>query len=1733
MRRIAHRTLGFLKHAVSDEAAWEFKPGERVLADGFFGTVQAVQDGPYGGYESYEVLLDQGMGGGEYTAAQLSRPDTVTASAVIEAALSEVLEPVEATSTLLANHWYPELGNILTERPPIERIERTASLQIEAKVHFNPGHGGPICGAGARWNSVQLSTTKGTEKVDCEACKRTQAYQQAASQHTAATEPLTDVMPPDYSSAEQPDVCSFCGNPGPWTDAQDTGRGLRLRCGTCGGTMRLNSDEEAGTSGIQWMPENFNSPENHASRQGDPRATIHDPRSVHGALSAPCETPGAQYSTEVHGDTAEISVKLPFDLPISSASDADHLEAHMHNAMEEILAPYFVTHSALNVAASAEAGYTIFDAPELAAQVEAQISATAASLGGYADEELTFHFTASWADVQKKAKRIREEGGVRIVAASHLAVVGEVQGDTAVYESALNYVPGSRKLANWECGCKWASYAWGRSPAYRRFEGRLCSHALALQYEAGARSMFGQDVTPDRFRLPDQHPHHPVQVQHQRGTERAPERELTRRERPPGNMRRTWDPKSRVRVKGSLHEAVAEHDGHQVRQYSVTEPGQPFISGHANICDACQYDRDGIPPGMGAQAHKHDLAPGTRCENPNHERNVREHRDEPYSEYEQYSHDPEVGGWAKDDFTSHGKDQTFCRDCAANRHAAGEDHTDWYAITKSQVTPHDQCTDCGKSLIHDALRSESKLAYQYEDVAPSHDWARLLTALGNPPARVLDVLKALGVPHQAARAAIDWATKSPASTEFEIDGVIHHAFHIGDGAILTDDGQAFPAHMASLVLAKGQEATANPTGGSATPGTDIPRLEDRDQSEKKLKKKHLLHHTNDAREHAHNFGYGLPWGGMYGWCGQCQGSGCGHCAGTGQVAIGNGMAQNPSDLSSDETPISDQSIDAGDMVGADGGGMNATGVLAAIDQESCPHDQGFNLHGQCKRCGYTPPTEADEPCDNPWCVQNEPEHTKGEHIDPPHLDPYHPDFQSAERGVEEAVGHHPDAWMFDHQPHGPSKYSVVTRIHLQAKQRGIGPALCGAQPDADHPNYKLATVPCERCAALAQGVGEVEERRMIHEAIYDTNSFGSGNPAQTHQRITPHVTSPNPASTGWATSADPTAWVQPIVNSSWGRWEAAKKPDSDEYTHAGVALKAKDSGRVLMIQRSNNDMKDPARGTWEFPGGGKENGDQTSLHTGIREFEEEVGHPFPEGGHLSHVHRSGNYILHTVVVPEESCLDFSNGRATVNPDDPDGDDHEQSAWWDPSHARKNPALRQECKTNDWNGIQKAATWNYTQQDMDSAPDEGPIVHAAGTRPQRRLRPGDHVLFDSGAAMKIRAASTSLFHLDHPSGRPMVMHRGPIEGDFSNVIEHKEAAEKRVDLDESGHGGLPERPHWVQPNGIDHCKTCGREHSDLNPSTGQCPTCDNWSNFVGDPKDRGPEGGSTHAWWMQGADPDRPMTGQHEPFSLKGWLPEDRTMHTTSSNSSVTTSTNLRGNGVEATYKPAGHTTDDDIALIFSGTLHDEPEGALPSTDGADGDPTEDPTEDPADLEAPGQDATEVGMPGVPLDRVAPWGYPESAADHPNPAIAQPPGPVDPYQPDPVDDEGSNSLFHTESSMVIVPDHVPDEFALAAQFEPVLADFSQTAGFKALAVDAKAPAGSDDGGPSDSDIARAAQALLQKQGMKDFSFAEQQELIGEGGGVARARNFQDLKVEGTHYANIEDDARLSDDEFLLL
>jgi len=1055
--------------------------------------------------------------------------------------------------------------------------------------------------------------------------------------------------------------------------------------------------------GGQWQPDMPNSPENAASRAGDPRATINDLRSVTG--------------------TDHLAGFLDLDYTPQRFAD-------------QVLARYDLLQSG--------------DAQAAAVAVDPHADAI-----GYlakVDADLNFHMTASWADVRRKAKRIKEEGGVRIVAASHDGIVGEVQGEHHLYESEFTFVPGRKAIAAWNCGCKWGAYAWGRSPAYARFEGRQCSHVTALQYEAQSRGMFGKTVRPDDERLEGQHPHSPVTVEYQRPTDRNEGGNRNRRTVPPGNMRTEWTPGSRVRIKGNLEEY-------------------------------------GIPTVQGSN-------------------------------------------------------------------------------------------------------------FGTDDLAPVHVFALQMVAADDEPDAVLQMLARYGVPSSIGLRIITWAADK------NKNGI--------------DDAE---------------EATADPMGGQSAPGTDIPRLEDRDQTDAKHKKKHILHHTNDAREHAPNFGWGIGHGiGPLIWCDQCNGSGCGHCGGTGQVVAPGGSPTDnmgPGDMSTTTAPIADQSPDAGQAISGDG--LSAT--------------SGLQLHEALLR--YYADTNADS-------MQTSPGQTYQQET--PHSNSPNPGSTGWATSADPSDWEQPiigtDFGISDHYGSLPSDASGATTPVIgttagEALPRAVGFDL-GVLDGVFVPEGTMSLGSVQGAqAAPGEDVRAASARREVIEAY--ARAVQAGLPtwtvdssvmalvvddvARRYQASQQHedqsVRLPDlPLPVHMAIAAAALGAHPDMARVAGTEGDAGEKPKWDPPTVSGVALKAHDTGRILMIQRSNKNEDDPAKGTWEMPGGHHEEGDQTSLHAGIREWQEETGHPFPEGGHVSHTWRSGPYQGHVVVIPKEEAVDFSNGRATTNPDDPDGDDHEQSAWWEIEHAKKNPALRPELKdASPWSGISKAAAYMT-----------GDEVRGAAREEEQRT------------------------------------------GKTSEQLLREQAARQDA----------------------------------------------------------------------------------------------------------------------------------------YFATLHEEPEPALPSTDGADETP------DSAQLtDAPGQfrDAQPE----------TPWGY---AQGDPDLMQSQPPEP----QMSPTDYEGdaahdsltddvtNNMPFRSEASFDDVP------------IEHLVGTFQATAGGQALKP-GKGESSKD--GPTDADIAANMRRVLtgdvsaiDKTAMKEFSFSEQQELIGEGGNRTRARNFNDLKIDGTHYARLGEDM-VDDDEYLLL
>jgi 8-oxo-dGTP pyrophosphatase MutT (NUDIX family) len=238
--------------------------------------------------------------------------------------------------------------------------------------------------------------------------------------------------------------------------------------------------------------------------------------------------------------------------------------------------------------------------------------------------------------------------------------------------------------------------------------------------------------------------------------------------------------------------------------------------------------------------------------------------------------------------------------------------------------------------------------------------------------------------------------------------------------------------------------------------------------------------------------------------------------------------------------------------------------------------------------------------------------------------------------------------------------------------------------------------------------------------------------------------------------ADPTAFVLGVDDSGvrsmgMSMTAAIEKEELDEPTVAGVAVKAKDTGRLLMLQRSINDESDPAAGMWEMPGGHAEDGENL-FNAGVREWQEETGHVFPVGD-PGGVWDSPNGIYRGFlwIVPSEDSVPIhdTNEKVHINPDDPDGDDTEALAWWDPEHLPFNPSVREEVrKGSDWDILGASKPKKATIKVKSSAkpkivyvslPHENPAkAHEILTRAHRKHVTSKDADLDPGIINKLRS-----------------------------------------------------------------------------------------------------------------------------------------------------------------------------------------------------------------------------------------------------------------------------------------------------------------------------------------------------------------------------------------------------------
>ncbi|MER6616277.1 NUDIX domain-containing protein [Streptomyces xantholiticus] len=202
---------------------------------------------------------------------------------------------------------------------------------------------------------------------------------------------------------------------------------------------------------------------------------------------------------------------------------------------------------------------------------------------------------------------------------------------------------------------------------------------------------------------------------------------------------------------------------------------------------------------------------------------------------------------------------------------------------------------------------------------------------------------------------------------------------------------------------------------------------------------------------------------------------------------------------------------------------------------------------------------------------------------------------------------------------------------------------------------------------------------------------------------------------------------------------------------AGLAVKAADTGRVLMLQRALDD-DDPAAGTWEIPGGHLEDGEDP-LTAAVREWTEETGSTLPSTASVvgSWTAPNGIYRGYVAVVPTEASVPINmphDERRVANPDDPKGDATEVTAWWPIASLPDMPLLRPECREIPWELLtgaalpQVPAPKNVTSQAKEFADKVMARFQALGGDEKKSAR----------AAVK---AARALPRIEHKSARSMV------------------------------------------------------------------------------------------------------------------------------------------------------------------------------------------------------------------------------------------------------------------------------------------------------------------------------------------------------------------------------------------
>lgn len=566
-REARHQTVAAAKTAGVDPSVyWEFKPGQRVMTtDGFPGKVVAVNDGPFAGNEEYEVTLDNGMGGGQYTATLL-RPLTTS----------------EASHEKTAADDYPELADILTERPPLEMSVKASKQAKKARVTTAEDEG--LDPSGGKWVAVcdehnTLVNTRTRKQAEsshtddfCDECrdsKKTATVEDSADGSYESNDDCPNCGAEDrmLRSVDGTEKCENCGYLK--SGATASKRTAAITCPNCNGVDSFTSD---GKGGFDMCPTCGGMGEVGAHHEWDSNTPLGM----------------GQMGAEESGYTPKHMA--------SKTANGDMQEARQH--MRAADGATCKDCGFANVAARGGDTCPLCDG-QMSKHPEKYAALSSLVLAAL-DPSFRFHVTATFSDVRNKAKRLRSEGGVNIIAVGDNTVTANVKGDHGVYETTLVRSPGkTANIAQWHCGCKWAAYSWGRTGRMKRFEGRVCSHALSLQYEAQARGMFGGKVEPDKTRPDWLRPRTRVVVQFDRDTRKNESRPAEPRQK---DLHRTYATVQADEAPVDLMVQAALEDGYTADEISMV----------LTAAKIARVEVDPEPPKSHHRDRSGDLAPCAR-----------------------------------------------------------------------------------------------------------------------------------------------------------------------------------------------------------------------------------------------------------------------------------------------------------------------------------------------------------------------------------------------------------------------------------------------------------------------------------------------------------------------------------------------------------------------------------------------------------------------------------------------------------------------------------------------------------------------------------------------------------------------------------------------------------------------------------------------------------------------------------------------------------------------------------------------------------------------------------------------------------------------------------------------------------------------------------------------------------------------------------------------------------------